>query len=149
MNTEIGLTGIGLCGWSRRIGISLLLVLSLIGCGKKTAFSPRAAPNDPSTGWTLSLKIDPDHPRMVRPSAFLLHIADTAGKPVAAAQVKGTLNMTLMDMGKTQVNFELKGTGDYQATIKGFDMSGPWEIAIEAAKGEIRTRKSFRFTVLD
>ena len=86
---------------------------------------------------------------MVRPATFAVHITDSAGRPVENAQVSGLLNMTLMDMGTTTVKFEPKGNGDYEATVPGFDMSGPWELTIDAMQGAIRARKVFPVTVFD
>jgi len=71
---------------------------------------------------------------MVRPATFTLRITDSAGKPVENAQVTGSLNMTLMDMGKTAVKFQSEGNGVYEVTVSSFDMSGPWEIAIDAVQ---------------
>jgi hypothetical protein len=42
--------------------------------------------------------------------------------------------MTLMDMGKTAVKFQSEGNGVYEVTVSSFDMSGPWEIAIDAVQ---------------
>jgi nitrogen fixation protein FixH len=113
-----------------------------MGCSKQS-------PTVSLSAWQLELKVEPDHPRMVRPATFTLHISDASGYPIEAAQVTGSLNMTLMDMGKTEVKFERKGHGDYQATVKSFDMSGPWEIAIDAVDGATKAHKRFQFTVLD
>ena len=40
-------------------------------------------------------------------------------------------------MGKTEVNFQPKGHGDYAATLKSFDMSGPWELTVDASQGYV------------
>jgi nitrogen fixation protein FixH len=95
------------------------------------------------------LKVTPDHPRMVHPATFAPHIVDNAGKPVENAQVSGSLTMTLMDMGKTAVKFEPKGNGDYEATVPSFDMSGPWELAVDASQGTLHSHQVFQVTVLD
>jgi nitrogen fixation protein FixH len=86
---------------------------------------------------------------MVRPATFALHIADGAGKPVENAQATGSFTMTLMDMGKTAVKFEPKGNGDYVATLPSFDMSGPWELTVDATQGTVHARKVFQVTVSD
>jgi len=86
---------------------------------------------------------------MVRPATFAVHITDSAGRPVENAQVTGSLNMTLMDMGTTTVKFVSKGNGDYEATMPSFDMSGPWELTIEALQGAVRARRVFPVTVFD
>jgi nitrogen fixation protein FixH len=57
--------------------------------------------------------------------------------------------MTLMNMGKTEVTFEPKGHGDYAATLTSFDMSGPWELTVDASQGSIATHKVFQVTIFD
>ncbi len=86
---------------------------------------------------------------MVRPATFTVHILDSAGKPVENAQVTGSLNMMLMDMGKNEVKFESKGNGDYQAVVPSFDMSGPWALTVDAVQGTVRARKIFQVNVFD
>jgi nitrogen fixation protein FixH len=86
---------------------------------------------------------------MVRPATFTLRITDSAGKPVENAQVTGSLNMTLMDMGKTAVKFQSEGNGVYEVTVSSFDMSGPWEIAIDAVQNRMHAHKVFPVTVFD
>ncbi|HEY4930767.1 MAG TPA: FixH family protein [Terriglobales bacterium] len=71
------------------------------------------------------------------------------GKPVENAQVTGALTMTMMDMGKTAVKFGPKGNGDYQATVPSFDMSGPWDLTVDAAQGPLHSRRVFQVTVFD
>ena len=122
-----------------------LLAALASGCSK----SVPAAPTASNSGWKLDLKVAPDHPRMVRPVTFAVHIADAAGKPVENAQLTGSLNMTLMDMGKTAVKFDFKGNGDYQATVPSFDMSGPWELTVDASQGTLRAHMVFQVTVFD
>jgi nitrogen fixation protein FixH len=144
--------------YSHAVGAVVLavLVLTAAACSKKSPTAPvtdqdsSATTADASTsGWTLALTVVPDHPRMVRPATFAVHIRDSGGKPVEYVQVTGSLNMTLMDMGKTAVKFEPKGAGDYEAKVPSFDMSGPWEVTIDAIHGALHARKVFQITVLD
>ena len=121
------------------VTILLLLAAFATGCSKPA----------PTTAWTLALKVDPDHPRMVRPATFTIHIADGRGSAVDGVHVTGSLNMTLMNMGKTEVNFESKGHGDYAATLPSFDMSGPWELTVDASRGSITAHKVFPVTIFD
>ncbi len=137
-------------------GAFLFVILCAAGCSKDrppastTAQSTRAtASAELENGWTLSLKTVPDHPRMVRTTAFTLHIADNRGMPVPNAQVSGVLNMTLMEMGTTEAKFEPAGHGDYETSVKGFDMSGPWELTVDATQGTVRVRRVFQFIVFD
>lgn len=97
----------------------------------------------------MELKISPDHPRMVRPLTFTLHITDEHAQPVNGAEVNGALTMKDMDMGTTQVKFAPKGNGDYEVSMKSMDMSGAWKLAVDASQGPVRSKKSFEFTVYD
>jgi nitrogen fixation protein FixH len=97
----------------------------------------------------VELRISPDRPRMVRPLALTLHITDEHAQPVTGAEVNGALTMKDMDMGTAQVKFEPKGNGDYEALMKGMDMSGPWNLAVDASQGTVHAKKSFEFTVYD
>ena len=97
----------------------------------------------------MDLKVSPDHPRMVKPLAFTLHITDGHAQPVNDAEVNGALRMKEMDMGTTQLKFVPKGNGDYEAAMKSMDMSGPWNLAVDASQGPVHATKSFEFTVYD
>jgi nitrogen fixation protein FixH len=134
-------------------GALLVLVLAVAGCSKPRPAAPVQSSATPASGastsgWKLNLKVEPDHPRMVRPAKFAVLITDSNGKPVENAQVIGTLNMTLMDMGKAEVKFDPKGSGEYDS-VKSFDMSGPWELSVDAEQGALRAHKVFQVTVLD
>ncbi|MGB8887231.1 MAG: FixH family protein [Candidatus Korobacteraceae bacterium] len=104
---------------------------------------------DSASPWRIELKISPDHPSMTKPMTFKLHIADERGQPVNDAQVSGALTMKVMDMGTTQVKFSSKGNGDYEASIKSMDMSGPWNLAVDIANGSVHAKKNFDVTVFD
>lgn len=65
------------------------------------------------------------------------------------AQLTGSFKMLTMDMGKIELKFAPKGHGDYEATVKSFDMSGPWELTVEAVRGTSRERQVFQVTVFD
>jgi nitrogen fixation protein FixH len=136
----------------RRVGVSAsalaLIAIALTGCRNSAAPSTSVS-DDTAAGWTLVLTVAPDHPRMVRPATFTLHITDSAGNPVENAQVTASLNMTLMDMGKTALKFQSKGNGVYEVTVPSFDMSGPWKIAVEAVQNRIHAHKVFPVTVFD
>ena len=86
---------------------------------------------------------------MVKPMTFTLHITDDQAQPINAAEVNGALTMKLMDMGTTQLKFAPKGNGDYEAAMKSMDMSGPWNLAVDASQGTVHAKKSFEFTVYD
>ena len=141
----------GLRRLSHNVGVIWLaaVILAAPGCGKKSPPSPANASEASNSGWKLDLKVAPERPRIVRPATFAVHIADTTGKPVENAQVTGALTMTMMDMGKTAVKFGPKGNGDYQATVPSFDMSGPWDLTVDAAQGPLHSRRVFQVTVFD
>ncbi len=86
---------------------------------------------------------------MAKPLAFTLHITDEHQQPVSNAEVSGALTMKLMDMGTTQMKFTPKGNGDYEASLKDMDMSGPWNLAVDTSQGAVHVKKSFEFTVYD
>ncbi len=97
----------------------------------------------------MELKVSPEHPSMAGPLTFTLHITDEHAQPVNGAEVNGVLTMKLMDMGTTQVKFAPKGNGDYQASRKDMDMSGPWSLAVDAAQGSTHVKQSFEVIVND
>jgi nitrogen fixation protein FixH len=97
----------------------------------------------------VALKVSPDHPSMVKPITFQVHVTDGGGQAVNDAQVNGALTMKLMDMGATQLKFTPKGNGDYEAAVKSLDMSGPWSLAVTAQKGRDTARQSFDVNVFD
>lgn len=126
--------------------ISFVVVLGL-GCSKTLEDPPTS--DVATTPWHLDLAVTPDHPRTVLASTFTVHIADNAGNPVQDAQLTGSFKMLTMDMGKIELKFAPKGHGDYEATVKSFDMSGPWELTVEAVRGTSRERQVFQVTVFD
>ena len=115
---------------------------------KQQQAAPSPASSEASP-WHLDLKVSPDHPRMVKPMTFTLHITDDHAQPINDAEVNGALTMKLMDMGTTQVKFVSKGNGDYEASMKDMDMSGAWKLAVDASQGPVHAKKSFEFTVYD
>jgi nitrogen fixation protein FixH len=135
--------------------VAASLVLTL-GCGKKANEQPlpqsqtaaSTAP-DSASPWRMELKISPDHPSMTKPITFEVHIADQRGQPVSDAQVSGTLTMKVMDMGTTALKFSPKGSGNYEASMKSVDMSGPWNLAVDVANGTAHAKKNFDVTVFD
>jgi hypothetical protein len=126
-----------------------------LGCSQKATAPEKQqqATPSPASGeagpWHMDLKVSPDHPRMVKPLAFTLHITDDHAQPVTDAEVNGALTMKEMNMGTTQVKFAPKGNGDYEAAMKSMDMSGPWNLAVDASQGPVHAKKSFEFAVYD
>ncbi len=128
-----------------KVLVNILLGASLIAVGLLLACRSSAAPSS----LQMTLKIAPDHPSMTKPMTFTLHITDDHGQPVNDATVNGALTMKLMDMGTTKVAFSPKGNGDYEASMKGVDMSGPWGLAIDVAQGTTHAKKDFDVTISD
>ena len=123
----------------------MIALLALAACQKKQGTGSVATAGP----WRLELKTIPDRPSMTKTMTFTLHITDDHGQPVSDATVHGALTMKLMDMGATAVNFAAKGNGDYEAPVKGVDMSGPWNLAVDVAQGAEHAKKDFDVTVGD
>jgi nitrogen fixation protein FixH len=127
----------------------------LLGCSKKESQPPQAqtaassSPADAASPWRMDLRISPDRPSMTKPMTFQIHIVDEHGQPVNDAQVNGALTMKMMDMGTTTLPFASKGNGDYEASRKNLDMSGPWNLAVDASAGSVHARKNFDVIVFD
>jgi nitrogen fixation protein FixH len=124
-----------------------------LGCSQKTSAPEKqkatSATSSEAGPWHMELKISPDHPRMIRPLTFRLHITDEHAQPVNGAEVNGALTMKDMDMGATQIKFAPNGNGDYEASMKNMDMSGAWILVVNASQGPVHAKKSFEFTVYD
>ncbi len=86
---------------------------------------------------------------MTKPITFTVRITGEHAQPVTDAAVNAALTMKSMDMGTTQLKFAVKGNGDYEATLKDMDMSGPWNLAVDAVQGSTHVKHSFEVTVSD
>lgn len=86
---------------------------------------------------------------MTKPIKFRVHIDDGQGHAVANAKVNGILSMQSMDMGKTALKFGSRGNGDYEIRLKDVDMSGEWDLAIEAVQGNTHVKEDFHVIVSD
>ena len=103
----------------------------------------------PNAPLAVELKLVPEHPRMVAPITFTVHVADVKGRPIDNAQVSGSLSMKTMDMGKNELSFQPKGDGNYEASRKEMDMSGPWDLNLEVSQGSPRTVKTFEIVIYE
>ncbi len=103
-----------LSSFSRTIlcmAFSLVLACGL-GCKKKDSTPPTphdqgtlaAATTDADSPFRIALTIAPDHPRMIKPTTFTLHISDPSGKALDGLTATGRLTMRAMNMGETQVH---------------------------------------------
>lgn len=86
---------------------------------------------------------------MTRPLTMKVHLANPQGEPINDANVTGELTMKLMDMGTTKLTFAPKGNGDYEAQMKGVDMSGPWSLTVDAKRGGADVKQTFDVNVFD
>lgn len=86
---------------------------------------------------------------MVKPVSFTVHLLDGRGRAVDNAEVRGSLVMKTMDMGRTELQFAPKGNGDYEAILKEMEMSGPWELAVHASQGSFHAQKTFELVIYD
>ena len=86
---------------------------------------------------------------MNKPVTFQVHVTDVNGQPVNDAEVNGALTMKLMDMGATQLKFAPKGNGDYEASVKSLDMSGPWSMSVNAKRGGATGKQNFDVNIFD
>ncbi len=86
---------------------------------------------------------------MNKPMMFQVHVTGVDGQPVSDAEVNGALTMKLMDMGATQLTFAPKGNGEYEASVKSLDMSGPWSMAVNAKHGGATAKQSFDVNIFD
>lgn len=135
----------------------MLISLGMIaGCSKKQSQPQAQAKStvssntaDAGSPWHVELKISPDHPSMTKPMTLALRITDEHGQPVNDAKVNGSLNMKLMDMGVVAVKFDPKGNGTYEGSMKSMDMSGPYNLAVDATQGGTHVTKNFDVNVFD
>lgn len=136
-------------------GIIFMLLAFGGACKKKDSTPPTphqegelaAAITTQADPLNITLAIAPEHPRMIKPTTFTLHVTDPAGKISQGLAITGHLTMRDMNMGETQITLVPKGGGDYQASVKEMDMSGPWTLTVKASSEEGRMQKSFDFVV--
>jgi hypothetical protein len=112
------------------LGIAVILVLAC--CNKPEA--PKPAQPGPSWPGKITLVVRPDPPLNNKPVQLQVKLTDASGKPISGAQVKASLVMPLMDMGKNEISFTDKGDGNYEGTGK-FTMVGPWNVIVTASAG--------------
>lgn len=135
--------------------LSVSLIVAVAGCRAKS--NPEATPQSVANStagaaispWKMELRVAPEHPSMIKPVTFTVHIVDGKGRTVDNAQVHGSLTMKVMDMGKNELQLLPKGNGDYEGTVKELDMSGPWDFAVDASQGGFHALKTFEVTIYD
>ncbi len=124
--------------------LALASILLLAACGPSKPEPPK--PKEDRFPWNASLKTEPGKPQMNKPVSFQLTLLDEAGKPVTGAQVRGSLVMPLMDMGKNEFSFTEKGNGIYEGSGK-MDMAGPWDLVVTAKANALEGQKNFSLRV--
>ena len=123
-----------------------LLILPA-ACRKQSSSSPSAStPPAAVSPWKMALTITPDPPVSEKDVVLRLKLTGQDGKPVAGAQVKATLVMPVMDMGRNEVDLTGKGSGDYEGSGK-FTMAGPWNIVITASAADRSGQQTFPVVV--
>lgn len=119
----------------RRIAYLLpLFFLIVLACQKQqpTTVQPQQS-RQPS--FQISLTTDPAPPLEDQETLFKLTVTDSSGKPVTGASVSAALEMQSMDMGKNDVTFSDKGSGNYEGKGK-FTMAGPWNVVVSVKQAD-------------
>lgn len=134
--------------------LALASLVFALGCNQKANAPEKqqhvaSSVSNGTSSWRMDLEVSPKHPSMAKPLTFMLHITDEHGQPLNDAEVNGVLTMKSMDMGTTQVRFTAQGNGDYEASLKDMDMSGAWNLAVDAAQGSTHVKQSFDVMVGD
>ncbi len=136
---------------------SLSVALVLVGCSKQRPASQRPATADkvilsttvvPGSAFRMMVSFDPPQPRMSAKTRFRIQLTDLAGAPVSGAQVRASLVMPLMDMGKNEFPLPEAGNGVYEGSGQ-FTMSGEWEAVFTAAAGAKSGKTTFNVRVED
>ena len=116
-----------------------------VGAAEKVILSTTVAPG---SAFKMTLALDPSPPRMSSKTRFRLTVADLAGAPVSGAQVKASLVMPLMDMGKNEFPLPEAGKSLYEGSGQ-FTMSGEWEAVFTAGAGDKTGKTTFNVRVED
>jgi YtkA-like len=125
-----------------------ILLFSLAACQREQQSSkPSAESSKPSQTaqappMVITLATVPDPPVSAQETTFLVTVADQSGKPVAGVDVKASLKMATMDMGKNEVAFTGQKAGTYEAKGK-FTMAGPWNVIVNVTQQEHTRQQTF------
>jgi hypothetical protein len=130
----------------RLLGVAaVLLVVSalLIGCKSNPSSTQRETPvAAPAPGpapaaqspWRMTFETDPAEPKINKAATIRIRLSNADDTAVTGAKVTASLVMTLMDMGKNEVQLADKGDGVYEGKAT-FTMSGPWKVVVTANSG--------------
>jgi hypothetical protein len=123
----------------------IFLLLVLAGCKPEPERPPKPKTAPPSP-WRMVLETEPAKLRMNQPARFHVRLEDQGGKAVSGAQVQGSLNMPLMDMGKNEFPMAQIADGQYVGSSK-MSMAGPWELVVTAKRDSQVGKQTFDLRV--
>jgi membrane fusion protein, copper/silver efflux system len=107
--------------------------------GSKAYGSDATLSRTDASNYTLTLRVDPAMPKGGSEATFHVTVAGPNGKPVTDAQVQLTLVMPAMpSMGMPEVrsSIELTWNGSEYVGKGAIAMAGPWNVSVEARRGE-------------
>jgi nitrogen fixation protein FixH len=126
---------------------SHLVSLSLTGCLLAGCMPrpviPKATPNPQIK---IQLTLQPQSPRQLDPTQFLVTLHDAQNHPLLGAFVSLQLLMPSMAMGRDDAALKPHGAGVYAGTGR-FSMPGSWLVVVTAKKGRQSTVQTFPVTV--
>ena len=104
--------------------------------GGSKSFSEKSAA--PASDYKTTFHISPDPPAGGADNTIHVELTDRNGKPVSDAQVKLTFimpAMPAMGMGEMRNSADLKWDGKQYSGPFHVSMSGPWNVIVEARRG--------------
>ena len=132
---------------TRCLHTTLWLALLLTGLlGAAACHSQHTITAADSAAWKLSLTTTPTPPASASATAFVLHVSDATGQPVAGGSAGLDLVMTVMDMGPNHVVLTQQSSGVYTGSGQ-FSMSGPWRVDATFTAGGQTRKQSFLMQV--
>jgi Cu(I)/Ag(I) efflux system membrane fusion protein len=105
--------------------------------GGSRSFSEPTAPGT-AGGYRMTLRMEPDPPAGAQENTVHVSIVDPSNMPVTDAQVRMTIVMPAMpSMGMPEMRSgaELRWNGSEYVGPIGVSMAGPWNVVIEARRG--------------
>jgi nitrogen fixation protein FixH len=103
--------------------------------GQQPAKNSAILATQAGSAFRMSLAVEPAQPKFASKTRFRVHITDDRGAPLSGADVKVSLVMPLMDMGKNEFLLEDAGNGNYEGAGE-FGMTGEWEVIVTANAGK-------------
>lgn len=117
------------------MGKSVLLLLFFCAIALFSCQKSQPAPEKPALPWAgkMTLNTEPAQPQERQQTTFRVTLADESGQTVPGAEVKISLKMPSMDMGKNEARLGDLGNGVYEGKAR-FTMAGPWNVIVTATK---------------